>query len=65
MRRHTYDREGNEVTAEDVLSGDELEEYRRQHPRTRGHQMRFYPWPDYAAEEWERLVEERNREWWT
>lgn len=42
MRQHYYDHTGNPVTAEDVLDGVELHEYRQQHPRPPAHQMRFY-----------------------
>lgn len=50
-RRATFDHEGNEVTAEDVLDGVELAAYRREHPRPKVHQVRFYPPPENACDE--------------
>lgn len=61
MRRRTFGADGDPVEAEDVLAGDELGEYRREHPKRPAYRMHFYP--DYAAEDYERLVDERNKEW--
>jgi len=47
----TYDTNGDEVTAEDVLTGDELGEYRREHPRPPVHQMQPFPEPEEACDE--------------
>ena len=57
MRRRTFGADGDPVEAEDVLVGDELGEYRSEHPRATVHQMR---WPDYADEEYERFQREKD-----
>lgn len=46
-----YDHEGNEVSAQDVLSPEELEEYYKQHPKRRDKIMMVGLWSPINSEE--------------
>lgn len=50
MRTRYFSRDGDPITAEDVLSDEELSEYRRHHPRPPMHQITFWPDPEEGDE---------------